>query len=248
MILENKIALITGASGGIGRAISVLFAKEGARVVLCDLAGTGAGKVLSEIVSLKGNGMVIEADVSDEKDVNSMFNSIVKKYGTLDILVNNAGVCRKVSIPDIEPDEWDSFMKINLKSVFLCSKEGFKIMKEKRYGKIINMGSLAAKMGGIVVGAHYSASKAGVLCFTKSLAQFSAPYDINVNAVAPGPVLTKMTEAWGKEINETLREKLPFKRFATPEDVAHTVLFLASDRSNYITGETINVNGGMLMD
>lgn len=248
MILKSRVALITGASGGIGRAISLRFAEEGAAVVLCDLDPKGAEKVLSEIKALKGNGMVIQADVSEEKDVKTMFRTITGSYNTLDILINNAGVCRNVSIPDIDHDEWDAFMKINLKSVFLCSKEAFNIMKEQKYGKIINMGSMAAKIGGLVVGAHYSASKAGVLCFTKSLAQLSAPYNINVNAIAPGPVLTRMTEAWGEELNKMFRDRIPFKRYAKPVDVAETALFLASDRSNYITGETIDVNGGMFMD
>jgi len=187
-------------------------------------------------------------DVSDEKDVKDCFEEVVKKYRTLDILFNNAGICKNVSIPDITAEEWDRFLKVNLKSVFLCSKEGFKIMKTRKYGKIINMGSAAGKLGGVVAGAHYSAAKAGVICFTKSLALQAAPYGINVNAIAPGPVLTEMTGQWGEELNRAFIEKIPFKRYAKPEEVAEVALFLASDSSRYITGEIIDVNGGLLMD
>jgi 3-oxoacyl-[acyl-carrier protein] reductase len=195
-----------------------------------------------------GRGLSLKMDVGDEKDIKSAFAGVIDSYRTLDILMNNAGICKNVLISDIEADEWDRFMVINLRSVFLCSKEALKIMKEKRYGKIINMGSAAAKIGGVVAGAHYSAAKAGVICFTKSLALQAAQFNINVNAIAPGPIATKMTEVWGEELNRVFREKIPLKRYGTPADVAEVALFLASDKSNYITGEVIDINGGLIMD
>jgi len=248
MILKSKIALITGAARGIGRAIAVKFAEEGAIAVVCDIDRDGAERVLHEIESEGGEGLSLKMDVSDENEVKSVFSTVIEKYNTLDILMNNAGICRNILIADISSDEWDRFMRVNLKSVFLCSKEAFRIMKKKRYGKIISMGSAAAKIGGIVAGAHYSAAKAGVICFTKSLALQAAPYNIYVNAIAPGPIATRMTEEWGEELNRAFLEKIPLKKFGTPEDVAEVALFLASDKSNFITGEIIDINGGLIMD
>ena len=248
MILRNKIALITGAAGGIGSVTALKFAEEGAVVVVCDIDQDGTDRVLNEIKSAGGDGLSLKMDVADGNEVKSVFSAVVERYSTLDILINNAGICRNILIPDISPDEWDRFLKVNLKSVFLCSKEAFRIMKEKKYGKIINMGSAAAKIGGVVAGAHYSAAKAGVLCFTKSLALQAAPYNIYVNAIAPGPIATRMTEEWGEELKKAFVDKIPLKRYGTPEDVAEVALFLASDKSNFITGETIDVNGGLIMD
>lgn len=248
MILKNKIALITGAARGIGRATALKFAGEGAVVIVGDINKEGTDRVVSEIEDAGGEGLSLKMDVSDEQEIKSVFSLIMDKYHNLDILMNNAGICRNVLIPDISSDEWDRYLKVNLKSVFLCSKEAIKIMKEKKYGKIINMGSAAAKIGGLVAGAHYAAAKAGVICFTKSLALQTAAYSINVNAIAPGPIATKMTEEWGKELKEAFIAKIPFKKYGTPEDVAEVALFLASDKSSYITGEVIDVNGGLIMD
>ncbi len=248
MLLAHRIVLVTGAAGGIGRAIALMFAKEGASVVICDLDVQGAEAALDTLKAEGGEGEVVGADVSDESQVKVLFEKIISAYGTLDILVNNAGTCRNIPILEISGEEWDRFLRINLKSVFLCSREAFYIMKEKRYGKIINMGSAAGKIGGLVAGAHYSAAKAGVICFTKSLALQAAAFNINVNAIAPGPISTRMTEEWGEDVNRAFREKIPLKRYGTPEDVAEVALFLASERSNYITGEIIDVNGGLVMD
>jgi len=248
MELNDKIALITGSARGIGRAIAYRFAEEGAFTVITDIDMEGASTVLEQIKKRGADGISIKVDVTDEKQVKKLFSTVMEKYHTLDILVNNAGACKNIPILEITPDEWDTYVNINLRSVFLCSREAFRIMKEKGYGKIINMGSMAAKIGGIIAGAHYSAAKAGVLCFTKSLALQSAAYNINVNAIAPGPVSTKMTEEWGEEINRAFMARIPFKRYASPEEVAEVALFLASEKSKYITGEIIDINGGMFMD
>jgi 3-oxoacyl-[acyl-carrier protein] reductase len=248
MELQGKVALITGAAHGIGEEIAKTFAAEGASVALCDLDEEGVKKTLKDITDGGGTGFAKKMDVADEEDVRSLFEVVIERFGTLDILVNNAGMCRNVPIEDIESDEWDRYVKVNLKSVFLCSKQAIKIMRLKRYGRIISMGSAAGKLGGVVAGAHYSAAKAGVMCFTKSLALQNASYGINANAIAPGPVATAMTDAWGDELNRTFREKIPLKKYGTPNDVAQVALFLASDRSQYLTGEIIDVNGGLLMD
>ena len=248
MLLLKKVALITGSARGIGRAIALRFSEEGASVIICDLDMDGAEEVYNIIKSYGREALVFKADVSDESQVKALFQKVISTYGTLDILVNNAGICKNIPIPEISGDEWDRFLRVNLKSVFLCSKEAFIIMKKKRYGRIINMGSAAGKIGGLVAGAHYSAAKAGVLCLTKSLALQAAEFNITVNAIAPGPIATHMTAEWGEEINRAFREKIPLKRYGTPEEVAEVALFLASDRSSYITGEIIDVNGGLVMD
>ena len=248
MQLQNRIALITGAAGGIGRAIALRLAGEGASIVVCDLDLEGAGSVAGEVERAGGRAWAHRLDAADEPEVRAFFEAFRREHGGLDILVNNAGICRNVLIEDIDGQEWDRYLQVNLKSVFLCSKEAFRIMKERKYGKIISLASAAGKIGGVVAVAHYAAAKAGVICFTKSLALQAAPYGINVNAIAPGPIATSMTEAWGQELTEAFLEKLPLPRYGAPEEVAVGALLLASDRAGFITGEVIDINGGLLMD
>jgi NAD(P)-dependent dehydrogenase (short-subunit alcohol dehydrogenase family) len=248
MQLQNRIALITGAARGIGRAIALRLAGEGASVIVCDLDLEGAGSVAGEVERAGGRAWAHRLDAADEPEVRAFFEAFRREHGGLDILVNNAGICRNVLIEDIDGQEWDRYLQVNLKSVFLCSKEAFRIMKERKYGKIISLASAAGKIGGVVAGAHYAAAKAGVICFTKSLALQAAPYGINVNAIAPGPIATSMTEAWGQELTEAFMEKIPLHRYGTPEEVAEVALLLASDRAGFITGEVIDINGGLLMD
>jgi len=153
-----------------------------------------------------------------------------------------------IPILQIQVEEWDKIMAVNLRGTFLTSREAFRIMKEKKSGKIISLASAAAKIGGLAAGAHYSASKAGIICFTKSLALQAAPFRINVNAVCPGPTCTEMTDAWGDETNKAFADRIPWKQYAQPKDIANAVVFLASDKSRYMTGEIIDVNGGLVMD
>jgi 3-oxoacyl-[acyl-carrier protein] reductase len=169
-------------------------------------------------------------------------------YGRVDILVNNAGICRMIPILDITVSEWDKILAVNLRGTFLMSREAFRIMKEQGSGKIVSIASAAAKIGGLAAGAHYSASKAGVICFTKSLALQAAPFHINVNAVCPGPMATEMTDAWGDKTNDAFKAKIPFGDYGVPQDVANAVAFLVSDKAKYITGEILDVNGGLVMD
>ncbi len=248
MELEGKVAIVTGAANGIGRSICHLFAKEGARLALVDMDQEALDRAVRDLQGQGTSAIGIAADVSEERDVKSAVGSTLKAYGAIDILVNCAGICRMVPILEIDVAEWDRTMAVNLRSVFLFGREVFRHMKSAKAGKIVSIASAAGKIGGIAAGAHYSASKAGVMSFTKSLALQAAPYGINVNAVCPGPTKTEMTDAWGCETNESFAAKIPFKAYGQPEDVAQAVLFLASDRARYITGEILDVNGGLVMD
>ena len=238
MNLSGKVALVTGGVGGIGREVVRICAASGATVVVADLARPAADL----------EGSFVETDVSSHSQICALFSDVVAEQGRIDILVNCAGIARLTPVPDITPEEWDRIFAVNLKSVFFCSQQALGHMCAQKSGKIVNVASASGKIGGIAVGAHYAASKAGVVCLTKSLALYAAPHGINVNSVCPGPVKTPMTDAWGDELNTAFAEKIPFKRYATPAEVADAICFLISEESRYITGETVDVNGGLVMD
>ena len=246
--LEGKIAVVTGGARGIGKAISQTLAKEGAHVILCDLDYKSAQSTANDIQNQGFVASAVKMDVSRGEEVKRVFEDILSKYARVDILINNAGICSLTPFEEISEEEWDKVISVNLKGTFLCSQKVTRAMISQRGGKIVNIASLAGKVGGIVVGAHYSAAKAGIICLTKSLAKRMAPYGVNVNAVAPGPIKTEMTEAWPEEQKEKFRRSIPLGHFGNPQDVAETVLFLVSDRARFITGEIIDVNGGILMD
>ena len=248
MELQNRVAIITGAGGAIGQATARLFADEGAALALVDVKSEGIERIAAEVRQRGGRALTFAMDVSDEGEIVELVRSATEKLGSLDILVNNAAISMTTPIIDITAADWDRVMAVNLRSVFLLSREAFRYMKSRKSGKIVSMASASAKIGGLVVGAHYAASKAGVICFTKSLALQAAPYNINVNAVCPGPTRTPMTDAWGEKANEEFAAKIPFKRYGEPTEIAQAILFLASDRSQYITGEILDVNGGLIMD
>lgn len=256
--MKGKVTLITGAANGIGKAIAKIFCQKGCLVVLNDINEENLGIVKKEF-SEKGYQIYpYIADVTVEEQVKDMVHYVANNFGRIDILVNNAGVTAQPKlIEDITLSEWEFIIKTNLTGLFLCCKYSIPNLKQQRSGKIINIASLSGKIGttqsGVVSGtgkAHYAASKAGVINFTKALAHELSPFYINVNAVAPGPILTDLIRRqFGEKINEEdLGAHVPLKRLGTPEDVANAVLFLASEKASYITGHILDINGGLYMD
>lgn len=247
MLLEGKVAIVTGASRGIGRAVVIALAKAGAKVVI-NYAGnvTAAEEVKSIIEAAGGQGMLIQADVANDEAVSAMIKQTMDTFGRIDILVNNAGITRDGLLMRMKEIDWDAVMNTNLKGVFMCTKHVSKVMMKQKIGKIINMTSVVGIMGNAGQ-SNYAASKAGVIGFTKSMAKELASRGITVNAIAPGFINSDMTAVLSEQIKEELATKIPVGRLGNPEDVAAAVLFLASDSANYITGQTLNVDGGMVM-
>lgn len=244
---NGQVAVVTGSARGIGRAIAEALAKRGASVVICDILAEEAKNTAQEIASNYGvKTLSFSFDVSKGDEVEKAFKEILEEMGRIDILVNNAGITRDALLLRMKEDEWDSVISINLKSVFLCSKEAVKVMTKQRYGRIINISSVVAFTGNPGQ-ANYSASKAGIVGLTKTIAKEYASRNITVNAVAPGFIMTKMTEALPENVKSEMLKAIPLGRFGTVEDVANAVVFLASPLAGYITGQVIHVNGGMYM-
>ncbi|CEQ31342.1 3-oxoacyl-ACP reductase [[Clostridium] sordellii] len=245
--LNGKVALITGGSRGIGKAIAIKLASYKVNIVINYTSNKEhALKVKEEIESYGVKSIVIKCDVSKSDEVNNMIEKVVKEFGQIDILVNNAGITRDGLLMRMKEEDFDSVIDINLKGVFNCTKSATKYMMKKRYGKIINISSVVGLIGNAGQ-ANYCASKAGVIGLTKSSARELASRNINVNAIAPGFIDTDMTSVLNENLKETMLKNIPQNRFGSPEDVANLVLFLASDMSSYITGQIINVDGGMVM-
>jgi 3-oxoacyl-[acyl-carrier protein] reductase len=244
--LEGKVALVTGAAQGIGRAIALLLAQKGADIALTDINLEKAEETAKEVETFGRKAMAIKADVANTNDVERMVQAILERFGQIDILVNNAGIAKDKLILRMTEEDWDVVLNVNLKGTFNCTKAVVRHMSKQRRGKIVNIASVVGEMGNVGQ-ANYSASKAGVIGFTKTMAREFAQRGITVNAIAPGYIETPMTEVLPEKAKEELRRMIPMERLGRPEDVAEAVLFLVSDASNYITGHILNVNGGIYM-
>ncbi len=254
MRFKGKVAMVTGGGAGIGRGIVLALAGEGADVAVLDINRDAALKTAKEAEALGISALAVEADVASLASVNGAVEKVLGQFGKIDVLVNNAGISPKrqgvkVPVVEMDPAEWERVIAVNLSGAFLCSRAVLPGMMERKYGKIINMASVAGKTGGFAGGAHYASSKAGIIGLTKAIALESAKYGINVNAVMPSRIRTDM----GFSIPEAkLQERLaqiPLGRLGTADDVAEAILFLACDQtSSWITGATLNVSGGALMD
>ncbi len=247
MLLDGKVALVTGASRGIGRAIALKLAAEGAKVAINYAGNTAkAEEVKAEIEQNGGEAILVQADVADAAAVEAMVNATVEAFGQIDILVNNAGITRDGLLMRMKDEDFDAVINTNLKGVFYCTKLVSKLMMKKRSGRIINMASVVGLMGNAGQ-TNYAAAKAGVIGFSKSAAKELAARGITVNMVAPGFIDTDMTAAMTDKAREMTLTGIPLNRMGTPEDVANAVAFLVSDNASYITGQVINVDGGMVM-
>ncbi len=245
--MEGRVALVTGASRGIGRAIALKLAALGARVTVNYRSGEAAAdEVVAAITSAGGEARAFRADVSDEEAATSLVKSVVATYGQLDILVNNAGITRDNIMARMKADDFDAVLATNLRSCWLMCRAALRVMMRARYGRIVNISSVTALMGNAGQ-SNYAASKAGIIGMSKSLAREIASRGITVNVVAPGFIATDMTAELPEDLLDTARAHIPLGRMGQPSEVAAAVAFLASDEAKYITGQTLNVDGGMYM-
>jgi 3-oxoacyl-[acyl-carrier protein] reductase len=245
-MLADKVAIVTGASRGIGRAISVALAGQGVKVVASARNVEALKSLVAEIKGLGGAAVAVVGDVAVEADANNLIEQAVAAYGRVDVLVNNAGITRDGLLLRMKNDDWDAVLDTNLKGAFHCIRAAAKFMSKQRSGRIINISSVVGEMGNAGQ-ANYCASKAGLLGLTKSVARELARRNVTVNAITPGFIVTDMTEQMTDKAREAMTEQIPLGRLGEAEDVANAVLFLASDQSSYITGQVLGINGGMYM-
>jgi 3-oxoacyl-[acyl-carrier protein] reductase len=245
-MLADKVAVVTGASRGIGRVIAVALAEQGAKVVASARNAEALEELVQEIKGKGGEAVAICGDVALEADANELVSQAVATYGKVDILVNNAGITRDGLLLRMKSEDWDSVLDTNLKGAFLCIRAAAKVMSKQRSGRIINMSSVVGEMGNAGQ-ANYRASKAGLIGLTKSVARELARRNVTVNAITPGFIVTDMTDSMTDKARDAMTEQIPLGRLGESVDVANAVLFLASEQSSYITGQVLGVNGGMYM-
>ena len=246
MSLANKVAIVTGASRGIGRAIALKLAREGADVVVTATTLESARNTALEIESLSRKALPLSVDVSDSAAVTAMFSAAVEDFGKVDILVNNAGITKDGLLLRMKDADWDAVIDVNLKGTFNCIREAAKLMTKARSGRIVNISSVVGEMGNAGQ-INYSASKAGMIGLTKSAARELAKRGVTVNAVTPGFIETDMTAVLSEKVREDLLQQIPLERLGSPDDIANAVFFLVSPMGDYITGHVLSVNGGMYM-
>jgi len=243
---KDKVAVITGASRGIGRSIALALAEAGAKIVAVDLDPVATAAIVDELKGMGTEAIAVIGNVTVTEDTEKMIDAAVAAFGRVDILVNNAGITRDGLLMRMKDEDWDAVLTVNLKGAFLCSRAASKVMTKQRYGRIINIASVVGQMGNAGQ-ANYCASKAGLIGLTKSNARELAKRNVTVNAVAPGFIATAMTDALPEKVREELTAQIPLARLGSAEDIAHAVVFLALEKSAYITGHVIAVNGGMYM-
>jgi len=243
---EGKVAVVTGAARGIGQAIAKKLAQEGADVAICDLQAEWLAETAGIVQGFGRKALPLAVDVGDSDAVNACISEVVKVFGKVDIMVNNAGITKDTLLVRMSDEDWDAVLRVNLKGTFLFSRAVAKHMMKQRSGAIINIASISGIIG-TAGQANYAASKAGVIALTKSTANELAGRGVRANAIAPGFISSKMTDALSEDVRKQYLSRIPLGRFGTVDDIANAVVFLASEQSSYLTGQTLNVNGGMVM-
>jgi 3-oxoacyl-[acyl-carrier protein] reductase len=247
MKLKDRVAIVTGAARGIGAATAALLAEEGAQVVVSDIDAEIAAAVVEQITAAGGNAVNFPCDVSQPAQVEALVARVVEHWGKLDILVNNAGICPRIPVEDMTEEWFDRITSVNMKSVFFLTRAAAEAMKVNGFGRVVNVSSTGGRVGGIHNATVYSATKAGVLSMTKSLARHYAPFNILINAVAPGAVDTRMFEAVPAESLAEYLKTVPLRRMAQPSEIAYSILPLCLPEMTWVTGATLDVNGGVVM-
>ena len=246
--LQDRVALVTGAASGIGQAVALGLAGHGVAIAAIDINLSGAEQTASDISSAGGSALAIQCDIVQKEQVDQAVRQTVTKFGQLDIIVNCAGISPLTELEKIDHDEWQHVLAVNLTAPFLIIQSAWQLLKAAgTKGRIINIGSLAGQIGGMAVGLHYTSSKGGLMSMTKQLARLLAPSGGTANNISPGTTDTPLIQDWPQDTKQALLEKIPLGRLGTPLDVAETACFLASDAAQFITGATINVNGGMFI-
>lgn len=243
---DGKVAIVTGAARGIGRAIAEKLARGGADVAVCDLQAEWLADTVAAVQALGRKALPVAVDVGNGETVNACITEVIKVFGKVDIMINNAGITKDTLLVRMSEDDWDAVLRVNLKGTFLFSRAVAKYMMKQRSGAIVNIASVIGLIGNAGQ-CNYAASKAGVIALTKSTAKELASRGVRVNAVAPGFISSKMTEALSQEVRDQMLSAIPLARFGVPEDIAKAVAFLASDEASYVTGQVLSVNGGMVM-
>jgi 3-oxoacyl-[acyl-carrier protein] reductase len=246
MGLQGRVAVVTGAAQGIGRAIAEALARDGADVAVADLDAGRSQETVAAVQQLGRRALNVKVNVADWNDAKAMVDQIIKEWGKIDILVNNAGITRDGLLLRMKEEDWNLVLQVNLNGTFHCTKAALQPMTKQRYGRIVNIASIVGVMGNVGQ-ANYAASKAAVIGFTKTVAREYASRAVTVNAVAPGFIDTAMTQGLSPDVKEVLQKQIPLGRLGQPGDIAAAVRFLASDEAAYITGQVLHVNGGMLM-